>query len=520
MERTLPWKPLLCLLFLLSTGCDRAEKQKIAAQLQQDKEAISSVVKKSYRALCGPEFVTSTDSHDRLAEMQQVFTPALMEPVLKYWQESPKTCKRRFPSYSDPLATFVAGDKAQIGAFLGHQSYIDIPMELIREGDGKWKIAAIDFASLHEFEKNGRVTDEVQKKIDLLKKRSFKQHRDFPLLTRTAPERVSNSPLTSVEQTVTEPDSSWLDVLLTIGKYALYLVAIILILALVAVLWIGYGLVFAGHRLFKASCKDPSIQKIPAAERWAMAVGAPYAIAGNNHWARRVVNDDSVEAENDCKSEVESLADMWGVFDRDSLLEQLLALFVAGHRSVYAEQIKNDSEMPDAEYRAFAQQLAQNAKSSSEAKERLWQLQMVRKNRRKICDIDFCAWDMVRFVMLCNSGAQVGYITQREMVDFSMLAARRVQQHYRSWRELAGHFLLARWYWKATDKRHLITHILFKKAITSLLKEQGSPWRTLPWDTPLPEGTETAFAWACGVSTADVVEVQPDTPDKAIYEAN
>ncbi len=119
---------------------------------------------------------------------------------------------------------------------------------------------------------------------------------------------------------------------------------------------------------FKASCKDPSIQKIPAAERWAMAVGAPYAIAGNNHWARRVVNDDSVEAENDCKSEVESLADMWGVFDRDSLLEQLLALFVAGHRSVYEEQIKNDSEMPDAEYRAFAQQLAQNAKSSSEAK--------------------------------------------------------------------------------------------------------------------------------------------------------
>lgn len=169
MERTLPWKPLLCLLFLLSTGCDRAEKQKIAAQLQQDKEAISSVVKKSYRALCGPEFVISTDSHDRLAEMQQVFTPALMEPVLKYWQESPKTCKRRFPSYSDPLATFVEGDKAQIGAFFGHQSDIDIPMELIREGDGKWKIAAIDFASLHEFEKNGRVTDEVQKKIDLLK---------------------------------------------------------------------------------------------------------------------------------------------------------------------------------------------------------------------------------------------------------------------------------------------------------------------------------------------------------------
>lgn len=76
-----------------------------------------------------------------------------MEPVLKYWQESPKTCKRRFPSYSDPLATFVEGDKAQIGAFFGHQSDIDIPMELIREGDGKWKIAAIDFASLHEFEK-------------------------------------------------------------------------------------------------------------------------------------------------------------------------------------------------------------------------------------------------------------------------------------------------------------------------------------------------------------------------------
>lgn len=520
MERSLPWKFLLCLLFLLSTGCDRADKQKIGAQLQQDSEAISSAVKKGYHALCGPDLVIGTDPHDRLAEMQQVFTPALVESVLKYWQESPETCKRRFPHFSDPLATFIEGDKAQIGAFFGHQSDIDIPMELIREGDGKWKITAIDIASLHEFEKNGRVTDEVQKKIDSLKKRAFKQLMDFPAPTRAAPEQVSKSPLTSVEPTVTEQDSSWLDILLTTGKYALYLVVTILILAFVAVLWIGYNIVFTGLRLFKASCKDPSIQKIPAAERWAMAVGAPYAIAGNNHWVRRGVNNDSAEAENDYKSEVESLADMWGVFDRDSLLEQLLDLFVAGHRSVYEEQIKNDSEMADDEYRAFVQQLAQNAKSSSEEKERLWQLQMTRKNRRKMCNIDFCAWDMVRFVMLCNSGAQVGYITQREMVDFSMLAARRVQQHYRSWRELAAQFMHARWYWKATDKRHLITHILFKNAIKCLLKEQGSPWRTLPWDTPLPEGTEAAFAWACGVSTADVVEVQSNTPDKAIYEAN
>ena len=39
-------------------------------------------------------------------------------------------------------------------------------MELIREGDGKWKIMAIDFASLHEFEKkrSGYWIDEVVKK--------------------------------------------------------------------------------------------------------------------------------------------------------------------------------------------------------------------------------------------------------------------------------------------------------------------------------------------------------------------
>lgn len=65
----------------------------------------------------------------------------------------------------------------------------------------------------------------------------------------------------------------------------------------------------------------------------------------------------------------------------------------------------------------------------------------------------------------------------------------------------------------------MITHILFKKAIKSLLKEQGVRGELYP-DTPLPEGAETAFARACGVSTADVVEVRSDTPDRAIYEAN
>lgn len=118
MERTLPGSPSFVCYFFYQLAAIEQKNRKLPHSCNKTKRPFPLSSKKSYRALCGPEFVISTDSHDRLAEMQQVFTPALMEPVLKYWQESPKTCKRRFPSYSDPLATFVEGDKAQIGAFL------------------------------------------------------------------------------------------------------------------------------------------------------------------------------------------------------------------------------------------------------------------------------------------------------------------------------------------------------------------------------------------------------------------
>lgn len=67
---------------------------------------------------------------------------------------------------------------------------------------------------------------------------------------------------------------------------------------------------------------------------------------------------------------------------------------------------------------------------------------MARTNARNICQADFRAWDMARYVMLCQSGARVGFISEREVVDFAMLAALQVQNHYRSWREMAEQVML------------------------------------------------------------------------------
>ncbi|GKX60117.1 DUF1266 domain-containing protein [Leminorella grimontii] len=301
-----------------------------------------------------------------------------------------------------------------------------------------------------------------------------------------------------------QPASSKSSMWMTIGKYALYTIGALFALVLAFILWIGYGVIFGGYGRFNKACKDASLQEIPSAERWAMAVGTPYAIVGDYHWARLVVDSDPEEAERERKNTVESLADMWGIYDRETLFERLLDLLQTGHRTVYEEQIKSDSKMSAEKFAASSRQLEQYAKSSSDAKERLWQLRVARKNRRNVRQLDFCAWDMVRFVMLCNSGAQVGYISEREMVDFSMLAAARVQKHYRSWREVAQQFLLARWYWKATDRRHMISHCLFKRALKRLLKQSDSPWRTLPWDTLLPTGAEATFAEACRVAVDDV----------------
>lgn len=238
---------------------------------------------------------------------------------------------------------------------------------------------------------------------------------------------------------------------------------------------------------------------MPEAQRWAMAVGAPYAFVNHYHWARPVIGRNPKKAETQYRNHSQML-EVWGIYNRRTLLDALLSLLKHGHRADFEAQIKHDSDMSPAKYNNFSRWLSRNAKSNSDSKERLWQLRTARKNARDIRQVDFCAWDMVRFVMLCRSGAQLGFISEREMLDFAMLAAARVQRHYASWRDMGRHFMLARRYWMSTDINFGASHASFKKAVDCLLRLKISPWRTLRWDTPLPVGSEAAFANTCGVS--------------------
>lgn len=514
---------LLLAPLIFFTACDssdNSEKAQIGDQLAQDRSAISHVVAQAHLVLCNQQIkpganVLNRNSEqksagDRKAQLQDVFTPALVGPLQEFWQESPKTCTKRFPALNHIHSTVVDGDHAQTEASFSF-SIKSVPLDLLRGDDKKWRISAVDLSLLREYEKTGRLPDDVDNQLTALYQRAEEQQKNYPAQVKKSTGSIAE-PATlagsSMEVTLSKPVFSEPGAWLRIGKYALYTLTILVLLGLVVLFWIGYGVVFGGHRRFRALCEDESLHGMPASERWAMAVGAPYAIVSDYHWAKRVVDSDPQEARKQYQNEVESLAGMWGVYDRETLLEQLLSLLQAGHRVDYEEQIKRDSKIPAEEYAAFSRQLKHDAKLGSDAKERLWQLRVARKNRRNVRQVNFCAWDMVRFVMLCNCGAQVGYISEREMVSFATLAAVRVQEQYHSWHEVAQQFLLARWYWKSTDKRHMISHYLFKKALNNLLKQNGSPWRTLPWNTPLTAGAEAAFAEACGVEIPALRDVR------------
>ena len=139
------------------------------------------------------------------------------------------------------------------------------------------------------------------------------------------------------------------------------------------------------------------------------------------------------------------LSDSWDINSRSDLLRTLTSIEDGGQRQAYNDQHPGD------------------AKSIS-------------------------AWDYGRYVALCRWGYAIGYLSEAEAWQRIMPVARLMQSTFSSWREYGTDYMTGREYWSpnASDAASI------RSILDSLLTDNRSPWKRLPWDLHLDPEREAA----------------------------
>jgi len=225
------------------------------------------------------------------------------------------------------------------------------------------------------------------------------------------------------------------------------------------------------------------VASLPSAEAglWPLAASAIYATASDLPW-------DRLRSETQFEGVAQSLRGSWGVNGRASLLRQLHLLLTAGHRSQYHAFIAYVAPLRAPQLAELEDRIrADFAADSDECREELWRIRAASQDSDGIQSVNFAAWDLCRFLMLCRNGAVVGYLSEEEAIDFMVPACRQLQSEYLGWADLAAQFQAARTFWLGSSSDSAKESKAEMEALLrTLLEAVDSPWNRVRWDCPLP----------------------------------
>ncbi len=212
-------------------------------------------------------------------------------------------------------------------------------------------------------------------------------------------------------------------------------------------------------------------QALPPPQVWALAVAAIYLqIDGNT--PLDLIPRDRDHTEN-CR---QMLRDSWSVHNHDELLAELHQLATTGHRSNEAAMGEQLAGMDDSSYSAYVV-----ANSKDEKK-----LALCRAAYQKWQERTGLAFDLCRYVDLVDNGYSAGYLRKPEVWNLLLPMARKAQESFASWQELADNFLDGREIWagQRNPRYEAVAHLLLNP------KDPNSPWQ-LPWNTDLGVTVDT-----------------------------
>jgi hypothetical protein len=218
----------------------------------------------------------------------------------------------------------------------------------------------------------------------------------------------------------------------------------------------------------------------PEPQYWALANTLVFNARNGCAW-------DSLRLDASADETRQSLRQSWGISDRATLLEQLHGVFTGGHRQALQPFVGHYAGLPEAAFKQEVERLREDRELPDEARrESLWQMQAARDNRDGVQSVNFLAWDMVRFIMLCQNGLLLDLIDEREARDFVLLPSLYLQRDYKSWLDCADQFMRARGFWAGGDPAMIPTQEATREVIELAQRDPHSPWKLLAWEMALP----------------------------------
>lgn len=192
----------------------------------------------------------------------------------------------------------------------------------------------------------------------------------------------------------------------------------------------------------------------------------------------------------DPQHEARMLWNSWSIESSAGLRSQLLSLLRHGHRERFDAERRYWAAARGAELRRIRRAMRDAAGRDTDAAEDYLRFQNVRKNTGDPMSIDFLAWDLVRVIMLCRAGLTAGFIDENEAVDTALIASHGLRERFASWEDMGNHFHRGRWYWASEDGIDEALSVQHNEHAQRVLStDPNSPWKAVPWETPLPAPT-------------------------------
>ena len=171
------------------------------------------------------------------------------------------------------------------------------------------------------------------------------------------------------------------------------------------------------------------------------------------------------------------MRDIWGITSRATLLETLETFENGGHRQLYDRYVEEHEALsPDDQTWARHKAFSEGGSASNK-------MDVMLATRERFRDTSLIGFDFSRYIFLCGSGYQMGYLTEEEAWDRIMPVARLLQQHFPSWNELYDNYIEGRRF--SSLSAHLRNGEKMRKCAYDLKWEAYSPLRHLPWDMSL-----------------------------------
>jgi hypothetical protein len=190
--------------------------------------------------------------------------------------------------------------------------------------------------------------------------------------------------------------------------------------------------------------------------KWIVACSAVVKIAGglNPH-----VFGSAYKGRQEIAEQRELLYNSWGFETKSDLLDMLPQLLNGRAVMQYREKVAGDNQLEHILYRQIAEAGGERC---------LW------------------SWDLQRLIFLCNLGYASEYLTWEEALAWSLKAAKKLQQLYKSWDEFMHCYLLGYCFWSGESMDDPESQAFERKRIYERYKNQpgNNPW-SVRWDAEL-----------------------------------